>query len=60
MKKNIMYISSMFTLVFCLALTSFGQETTGNIEGTIKDQAGAIVPNVAVTITSGGTSYSNN
>ena len=40
----------MFTLVICLAITSFGQETTGNIEGTIKDQAGAVVPNVTLTI----------
>ena len=29
-----------------------GQETTGNIEGTIKDTTGAVVPSIAVTITS--------
>jgi len=36
-----------------LALCSFalGQETTGSIEGTVKDSAGALVPNVTLTIT---------
>ncbi|MFN2500148.1 MAG: TonB-dependent receptor domain-containing protein [Pyrinomonadaceae bacterium] len=44
---------------FLLAITllaicsfAFGQETTGNIEGTVKDSAGALVPNVTITITS--------
>jgi hypothetical protein len=31
-----------------------GQETTGGIEGTVKDANGAVVPNVTVTITSAG------
>ena len=52
MRKNIKFITLLFTMVFCLALTSLGQETTGNIEGSIKDQAGAVVPNVTVTISS--------
>ncbi len=30
---------------------AFGQQTTGSIEGTVKDSAGALVPNVTVTIT---------
>jgi hypothetical protein len=34
---------------------AFGQETTGSIEGTIKDSAGALVPNVAVTISNAKT-----
>ncbi len=29
----------------------FGQETTGSIEGTVKDPNGAVVPNVTLTIT---------
>jgi carboxypeptidase family protein len=44
--------------VFLLALIvlttcslAFGQETTGSIEGTVKDTAGAAVPNVTLTIT---------
>jgi len=36
-----------------LAICSFalGQETAGSIEGSVKDSAGAVVPNVTVTIT---------
>ena len=30
---------------------AFGQETTGSIEGSVKDPAGALVPNVTLTIT---------
>ena len=30
---------------------TFGQETTGSLEGTVKDTAGALVPNVTVNIT---------
>ncbi len=30
---------------------AFGQQTTGSIEGSVKDTAGALVPNVTVTIT---------
>lgn len=37
-------VLSAFSLVF-------GQETTGSIEGTVKDPNGAVVPNVTVTIT---------
>lgn len=39
---------------FCLIVltnSAFGQETTGGIEGTVKDAAGAVVPNVTLTIT---------
>jgi hypothetical protein len=43
-----------FFLAFIVLVTcsfAFGQETTGSIEGTVKDSAGALVPNVSVTIT---------
>lgn len=43
---------TVLSLVFCLAALAFGQETTGSIEGTVKDAAGAGVPNVSVTIKS--------
>ena len=48
----------LFSLVLVLGLTgiSFGQETTGTIEGTVKDPSGAVVPGVSVTVT--GTGYS--
>jgi hypothetical protein len=52
MKKNLMLIKLLLSLVFCLSATAFGQETTGGIEGYVKDSAGAVVPNVTVTIAS--------
>jgi hypothetical protein len=39
-------------LTLLLSLSVFGQETTGGIEGTVKDPTGAVVPNVSVTIVS--------
>ncbi|HKX84651.1 MAG TPA: carboxypeptidase regulatory-like domain-containing protein, partial [Pyrinomonadaceae bacterium] len=48
------YLSNFLVLTFAILIMSvaaFGQtETTGNIEGTITDQTGAVVPNIAVTI----------
>ncbi len=38
-------------LSLMLAVAAFGQETTGGIEGTVQDAAGAVVPNVSLTIT---------
>src|SRR5687767_2220922 len=38
-------------IVLSVCSIAFGQETTGSIEGTVKDEAGALVPNVTVTIT---------
>lgn len=43
---------TMLSLVFCMSAIAFGQETTGSIEGYIKDAAGAVVPSVAVTVKS--------
>src|SRR5215208_639256 len=43
-----------FCISLCLALAlcgvAIGQETTGEIRGSVKDQSGAVVPNVTVTI----------
>lgn len=41
-----------FIFVCCLSIAVLGQETTGNLEGTVRDTAGALVPNVTVTVTS--------
>ncbi len=43
---------TVLSLVFCLNVIAFGQETTGSVEGVVKDAAGAVVPNVSVTIKS--------
>jgi len=56
MRKNFKFISLMLALTLSLATAAFGQRTTGDIEGTITDAQGAVVPNVAVTVTSTGDS----
>lgn len=52
MKKNFKFVIQLLSLVFCLSAAVIAQETTGNIEGTVKDASGAVVPNITVTITS--------
>lgn len=42
--------------MLCLTAIAIGQETTGGIEGTVRDSAGAVVPNVTVTVTAAGES----
>ena len=50
MKTNFRFITLILSFLFCLTAVAFGQERTGNLEGTIKDSTGAVVPNVSVTI----------
>ncbi|HMJ08989.1 MAG TPA: carboxypeptidase regulatory-like domain-containing protein [Pyrinomonadaceae bacterium] len=45
-------------IAFCLAMNALGQETTGSLEGTVKDSAGAVVPNVTLTISTAETTAS--
>ncbi len=54
MIKTIKNISLVLTLVFCLSAIAFGQETTGSIEGTVRDPNDAVVPGISVTIQSIG------
>lgn len=59
-RKSFFFVLSAF---FCMALCAefaFAQETTGSIEGYVKDTAGAVVPNITLTITNAkGTANSN-
>ncbi|HEX8129659.1 MAG TPA: TonB-dependent receptor [Pyrinomonadaceae bacterium] len=55
MIQKFKFLSSIVALLLCLTAVAFGQETTGNIEGTITDPAGNVVPGVTVTVTSRGT-----
>ena len=48
--KNFRYTMLIGLFVFGLAVTGFGQETTGAIEGTVKDSSGALVPGATVDI----------
>ena len=50
MKKNMRFMIAILSILFCLIASAVAQETTGNIEGTVKDPTGAVVPNAAVTI----------
>lgn len=52
MINNSKFIIAILSFILCLSVFTFGQETTGNIEGTVRDAAGAVVPNVAITIRS--------
>jgi hypothetical protein len=47
-------MSSVAALLLLLATSAFAQETTGNIEGTVKDPQGNVVTGASVTITSVG------
>lgn len=64
MKKKLRILNLAILFVIGLTTVVFGQETTGSIEGTIKDPAGAVVPNITVNIvtatgtgTSAGTGF---
>lgn len=59
MSKNFKLASLFFSLLLCFSGVAFGQETTGSIEGYIKDANGAVVPNVSVTIVSGEVTENN-
>src|SRR5882762_978116 len=50
MRKNLEFMTLLLAFVLCFTASALGQETTGEIRGTIKDQTGAVVPNVAITI----------
>jgi hypothetical protein len=59
MEKYISKISLMLSLVLSLAFFTMAQETTGNIEISVKDVTGAVVPNANVTVESSRTQRSN-
>ncbi len=48
--------ATLFAVILCFAFTAIAQETTGDIEGTVKDPNGAVVPGAVVTVKSVGSS----
>ncbi|HEX9930294.1 MAG TPA: TonB-dependent receptor [Pyrinomonadaceae bacterium] len=50
MKKSLAFLTSILLVVLCLSASVFAQETSGNIEGTVKDPTGAVVPNATVLV----------
>ncbi len=55
MRKSVSFILAV-VMTLVVGFNAFAQETTGNIEVTIKDANGAVVPNVPLTVTSTGSS----
>ncbi|HEX8564091.1 MAG TPA: TonB-dependent receptor [Pyrinomonadaceae bacterium] len=51
MSKNFKLVSFALSLILCFSAMAFGQRTTGDIEGTVKDPQGAVVPGASITIT---------
>ncbi len=51
MNKNFRFTTLVLALIFAFAGFASGQERTGSIEGTVKDQNGAVVPNATVEVT---------
>lgn len=51
MRKKFSFVLLMFSLILSLNIFVFGQERTGAIEGTVKDQNGAIIPNATIVVT---------
>lgn len=54
MKRHFGLISIIAALMLVFTFSTFGQETTGTVDVVAKDPNGAVVPNVAVTLTATG------
>jgi hypothetical protein len=50
MNKNFKFANFVLVIILAFAGLALGQERTGTIEGTIKDQNGAIIPNATVEV----------
>lgn len=48
-------ICSVVLLMICATLSMQGQTISGRISGTVKDKAGAVIPNASVTVTNTAT-----
>jgi hypothetical protein len=55
MKIKIKIIQVFFTIAFCFSAIAFGQETTGSIEGVVRDSNDAVIPGLTVSVQSTGT-----
>ncbi|HLM62195.1 MAG TPA: TonB-dependent receptor, partial [Pyrinomonadaceae bacterium] len=54
MSKKFKFIPLVLSFIFCFAAIAFGQETSGSIQGTVKDPQGAVVPGVTITVVATG------
>ena len=60
MKINFRFMTLAMSLILCLSAMAFGQRNSGNIDGTITDPQGAVVPGAVVTIKSTGSTAGYN
>lgn len=51
MRHNLSSLFRAILFVACLTAAAFAQRTTGDIEGTVTDANGGVVPNVSITLT---------
>src|ERR1700704_3751304 len=52
MKNRCLVISLALTLCAFFSVSALAQETTGGLQGTVKDATGAVIPNAKVVVTS--------
>jgi hypothetical protein len=50
MRKSIILLSSIFVVVLALSMNVLAQRTSGDIEGTVTDANGAVLPGASVTV----------
>lgn len=51
MTNSFRIVVSVIAMFILTSVTAFGQQTTGTIEGTVKDPQGAVIPGATVTVT---------
>src|SRR4029077_20798457 len=51
MKNRWLVFSLAFILCACFSMSALAQETTGGLQGTVKDPSGALVPHAQVVVT---------
>ena len=54
MLKQFRFISATLALMLCLSAAAFGQGRAGDIEGTVTDSTGAVIPGATITVVSTG------
>ena len=54
-KQSATMVSALLLMLLCASISIQGQTIVGRIGGTVKDKAGAVIPNANVTVTNGAT-----
>src|SRR2546425_7134575 len=53
-RAELQRIIFVVTLLLCTSMTAMAQQANGTISGTVQDVSGAVIPGVAVTLSSVG------